>query len=168
MRKKVILIIVIPTLVIAGFGAFAKIINMKSDSAKIQYKPYTFTREDKAELAAIKFIQAIEKGDMITISKLVEEGRDYQAVIKAVADFHDKNFNNSAKKQLILYPSAFAFDDGLITVFLEIKNRSSHKMSKECTVTLVEKENQWFIKTSSGFFRMIMPATNMPSKGDVR
>jgi hypothetical protein len=32
----------------------------------------------------------------------------------------------------------------------------------------VEKENQWFIKTSSGFFRMIMPATNMPSKGDVR
>jgi hypothetical protein len=59
MRKEIILIIVIPTLVIAGFGTFAKIINMKSNSARIQYKPYSFTGEDKAVNTLVPDTQSV-------------------------------------------------------------------------------------------------------------
>lgn len=155
MRNKIVIIITF-VMVIGGFGAFSKILDITSTPKEVEYKPYVFTTQNEAELVITKFIRAIESGDVKTAASLIEKDRNYHATIKNITKFYNKYHREQAKKYILLYPRELVFSDSIVTMQFEIRNVLRYNEKKEAIIVLVNNENQWLIKTSSSFFEVLM------------
>lgn len=154
MRNKMIFIIVFLS-AIGGVSALPNIFGNTSKSKAAVYRPYKFTARDQAELVVTKFIKAIEKGDIRTMALLIEKDANYNTACKIVAEFYSKHCQGKAIKYLILYPREFIFSDSIVVMHFDIKNTTKPNENKEALLFLVNKENQWLIKTSSSFFKVL-------------
>ena len=154
MHNKIVFIAIFLT-AIGGFGEFTEIVRHPFKPKAGEHKPYMFTTRDRAELMVMKFIKAIETGDIKTAQLLMEKGANYNKACAIISEFYSKHYQGKAKKYLILYPREFILSDSLAAMHFEIKNALKPNENKEAILLLVNKENQWLIKTSSSFFKVL-------------
>lgn len=154
MRDKMVFIVMFLA-AIGGFGALPNIFGNISKPKTAAYKPYKFTSRDQVELVVTKFIKAIETGDIRTAALLMEKDANYNTASEIIAEFYSKHCQDKAKKYLILYPREFIFNDSIVAMHFDIKNTIKPNENKEVLLFLVNKENQWLIKTSSSFFEVL-------------
>lgn len=154
MRGKIVFVIILSA-VIGGLGAFPNIFSSDSKPKAMTYKPYNFDARDHAELVITKFIRAIETGDNRVVALLLEKDTKYNRVIKIITEFYNNHYQGKAKKYFILYPGKFTFSDSMAIMEVDVKNTTDPRKNKEASLYLVNKENQWLIKPSSPFFKIL-------------
>jgi len=154
MRNKIVFIVIFLAAV-GGFCEFPNIVRRPSKPKAGEHKSYMFTTRDRAELVVMKFIKAIETGDIKTAQLLMEKGANYNKASAIVSEFYSKYYRGKTKKYLILYPREFILSDSLAAMHFEIKNTIKPNENKVAILLLAYKENQWLIKTSSSFFKVL-------------
>lgn len=154
LQKKIIIFILISVFVIIS-TTLAKVMVTKSDNEHHQYKPYSFTTQDNAELTVTKFIRALDNGDLRNSSLLLDQESEYEKTRNIIKIFCGKRKKDKSKRFFVIQPEEFVFNDSITGMFCTIKNLNKPGEVKQGMINVVKKENEWLIAPSSEFFEII-------------